>query len=219
MDNNLRFEEFFTDRLRERGFDLKKLSEASGVALKHLEALARGNFGAMPPAPYFHGYLERLGQILEFDSEAWWQRLKDGGFVKSSGGTDAMPKNRFISNISRKTIGVIVIVIVIVAYLVIQLPRALGKPEITIVFPGENPAMVAAREITLLGSARGASELKINGEFVPLAAGALWEKTVLLQSGLNSFEISAAKFLGGKTRITQQIIYRTINNNFDNNQR
>lgn len=208
MDNNLRFEEFFTDRLRERGFDLKKLSEASGIAVKHLEALARGNFKALPPAPYLHGYLERLGQILEFDSEAWWQKLKESGFVKSSGERDEMPKNRFIRNISRKTVGVVIGIIVIAVYLAIQLPRVLGKPEITMMFPQENPANISAQEITLLGSAKGANELKINGELVPLSAGALWEKTVFLQSGLNSFEIAAKKFLGGETRVIQQVIYQ-----------
>lgn len=211
MDNNLRFEEFFTDRLRERGFDLKKLSEVSGIAVKHLEALARGDFKDLPPSPYFRGYLLRLGQILDFDAEAWWQKLKNGGFVMSSGKEDVMPKNRFIRNISRKTLGIIVTVIVIAVYLYIQLPRALGKPEIKIIFPQENPALVSVQELTLAGSAKGASEVSINGELVPLSAGELWEKTVLLQSGLNSFEIVASKFLGGETRIIQQVIYQPIN--------
>ena len=208
MDNNLRFEEFFTDRLRERGFDLKKLSEASGIAVKHLEALASGNFKALPPEPYFHGYLERLGQILEFDSEVWWQKLKGGGFVKSSGREDAMPRNRFIIKENAKVLWGAVVVIVVVLYLVFQLPRALGKPEITMIFPEANPAIVAVGELTLMGSAKGASELYVNNELVPLSAGALWEKTALLEPGLNAFEVVAKKFLGGETSIIQQVVYQ-----------
>ena len=207
-ENGARFEEFFSERMRERGFDFKKLSDASGVAVKHLEALSRGNFAALPPEPYFRGYLNRLGQILSFDSDFWWQRLKEGGFTKSSGGADAMPRNRFITKANIKILWIAAIVLVAIIYLAAQLPRILGKPEITISFPQENPATVSAQEIILMGTARNASELYINGELVSLGEEGEWAKVVLLQSELNSFEIKAKKFLGREAVVVQRVLYQ-----------
>lgn len=207
MDNNLRFEEFFTERARERGFSPKKLSEVSGVPLKHVEALARGDFQNLPPAPYFRGYLVKLGQVLEFDHEMWWRKLKDSGFAATSGAKDEMPKNRFVTKVGSKILWVIVIVIAIVAYFYFQIPHLLGTPGVTIISPAENPAVSPSQNIVISGLAENASELKINGEKIPLSANGAWEKEILLHSGLNSFEISASKFLGGETREIQQIIY------------
>ena len=61
------FPSFFNERLKERGLTLKRLSELSGISVKHLEALAAGQFDNLPPAPYLRGYLLKLGQVLGFD--------------------------------------------------------------------------------------------------------------------------------------------------------
>ena len=208
MDNNTRFEEFFTERVRERGFNLKKLSETSGISLKHIEALAEGNFQNLPPAPYFRGYLARLGQILDFDHEIWWRKLKDGGFAATAGDKDKMPKNRFISKKHAKFIWLGAAVSLAAIYFFTQMPRILGIPGIQIISPVENPATSATQDTIISGTAKNSSELKINGEKIPLADGGAWGKRVLLQLGLNSFEISASKFLGEETKTIQQIIYQ-----------
>ncbi len=208
MDNNVNFEEFFADRLRERGFDLKKISEVSGIALKHIEALASGNFKNMPPEPYFRGYLIRLGRILNFDHDIWWNKLKSGGFIKTSGHADAMPKNRFVGRPSTKILLASVAAFIFIIYLAVQLPNILGKPRVALTAPPSNPYTTSIQEITLSGTARGASEVRINGETITLGPDGSWSKTVLLQSGLNSFEINAKKFLGGEDSIMQQIIYQ-----------
>ena len=55
------FETFFRERIKDRGISLKKLSELTGIAISHLENMVRGNFDDVPSAPYFHGYIIRLG--------------------------------------------------------------------------------------------------------------------------------------------------------------
>lgn len=211
MDNNLRFEEFFAERMREHGFNIKKLADASGVPIKYLEALTEGKFENLPPAPYFRGYLVRLGQVLDFDHEIWWRKLKDGGFTASAGDKDQMPKNRFISKKNEKFIWMGAAILFVAIYFFAQMPRLLGAPEIRITSPAENPAISELQDVVISGTAKNASELKINGEKIALTNGAAWEKNVLLQRGLNSFEISASKFLGGEIKIVQQIIYRPAN--------
>lgn len=209
-ENNFRFEDFFKEKVRERGIDLKKLSENSGIALKHLNAIAAGDFKKLPSAPYFRGYLMRLGEILDFDPEMWWQRLNTGGFVKTSGSEDRMPKNRFVTKINSKILWISAGILVAIIYLVIQLPRILGRPEITITFPQENPAIASFQELNILGTVENASELKINGESIQIEENGLWQKKVLLQSGPNPFEITAKKFLGRETKIELKIIYQPV---------
>lgn len=211
MDNNLRFEEFFADRMRERGLNPKKLSELSGIAVKHIEALSRGQFSALPPAPYLRGYLNRLGQILNFDPDVWWKKLEIGEFVKSSGRQDELPRNRFVNKISSKPFWGGILGVVVLVYLVLALPKMMGKPQIAMTFPTENPATSSASLIILRGTTKNATEVYIGNESLDLAPDGSWEKTVMLGSANpNSFEIAAKKFLGGETKIIQQVIYQPI---------
>ena len=80
--NDLPFEQFFAEKIKERGVSLKKLSEITGIAPSHIENLLRGDYENMPSAPYFHGYMLHLGAVLDFDGEEWWARLKKEGVDK-----------------------------------------------------------------------------------------------------------------------------------------
>lgn len=210
MENleNLDFQYFLNEKIRERGLNLKRLAEISGIAVKHLEALSAGNFSNIPPAPYLRGYLQKLGQILNFEPEMWWVRLKEGGFIKDSMAIhDARASAKFTKLSAPKiTLGGI-IVLAATLYVLLQLSRIFGKPLITITYPTQNPASATSSEITVTGMVKNNGSLYLNGEQVPLNKDGSWEKTVLLQSGINSIEVKAKKFLGGETKIIEQIIY------------
>ena len=49
--NDLPFEQFFAEKIKERGLSLKKLSEMTGIAPSHIENLLRGDYENMPSAP------------------------------------------------------------------------------------------------------------------------------------------------------------------------
>ncbi len=206
---NFDFAQFLRGRIKERGLNLKKLSEVSGIATKHLEAIASGSFHNVPSVPYFRGYILRLGQILDFDGESWWAKLKEEtGSIKSSETEDAPSGNRFVC-VKNKKIVVLAIaaILLIVLFLGFGLARISGKPVIKITSPIESPATVSASEVDIAGTLKNASELYINGELINPDTGGFWSKTVLLGAGTNSFEIRAKKFLGGETKIIEQIIY------------
>lgn len=215
MENieNLDFQYFFNERIRERGLNLKKLSEISGIALKHLENLSRGDFSKLPSEPYFRGYLVKLGRILEFDPQGWWVKFRESGFIKNSGANDLLAKNLHPSKKpSRRTAALLVILAIFLLYVGFRFSKIFGKPEITIASPAQNPATVGTSEINLSGTVNDASNLYINGEAVTIGASGSWSKTVLLQSGVNSLEVRAEKFLGGETKIVEQIIYEPAAN-------
>ncbi len=204
---NTDFPQFFIQAVKERGYNLKKLSEASGISLKHIESLACGNFEAMPSAPYFHGYLQKLGALLDFDAETWWTKLRAGNFVHDATHRDALVKSRR----TRKSFGNLVwiggLCAIVLLYLTFQFTRIFGRPVITLRYPTQNLAVVSEPNVNLAGTLENGTELYVNNESVALAAGGAWEKSVLLQQGLNTLEIRAKKFLGGEATTVTQIVY------------
>ena len=211
--NDLPFEQFFAEKIKERGVSLKKLAEMTGIAPAHIENLLRGDYESMPSAPYFHGYMMHLGAILDFDGEEWWVKLKKEGVIKNSGELDTMPRNRFIKQSPPKYLWWIGAGVLVLIYLALQAPRIFGKPTLTVLFPDANPYVTASSTITLAGTVSGADSLYLVGangetEQIIVAADGSWQKGVLLGVGPNPFEISAKKFLGGQTTVTEQIFYQ-----------
>ncbi|MBI4087734.1 MAG: helix-turn-helix domain-containing protein [Candidatus Liptonbacteria bacterium] len=202
------FFSFLNGRIKDKGLNLKKISELSGISLKHLEALGREDFSAMPPAPYFRGYLIKLGEILDFDPDPWWSKIKSAGAVRNSGEEDAPPRNRFIKPQFLKFIWAAIVGLVVLLYISLQSSRILGKPNIQVVYPETNPAVAASNTITLKGSVSNWNELTLNGEPISVSRDGEWEKIVLLEPGLNSLELKAKKFLGGEIKVIEQIIYQ-----------
>jgi hypothetical protein len=206
----INFQTFFVAKIKDRGISLKKLSEATGIAPAHLEAIVHGRFDDLPSAPYVRGYLVRLGKVLEFDGEAWWERLKKEGFANNSGPADSLPNNRFIRKSPAKFIWIGIAAILIIIYLGFQIPILFGKPSLSITFPAQNPYTTGSSTLTIEGTAQGANSLSLNGDSITVAQDGSWEKTVLLQNGLNTFDISAKRLLGGSNDITEQILYQGI---------
>ena len=96
----------FTTASKKKGISLKKLSDMTGISMNHIENMLRGDFENVPPTPYFRGYLIRLGEVLNFDGEAWWEKIKREEGVGTSGPADALPKNRFIRKSPAKMIAI-----------------------------------------------------------------------------------------------------------------
>ena len=206
--DELAFQEFLAGRMRDKGLSVKRLSEATGIAPSHLENMLHGNFDDLPSTPYFRGYVLRIAKALDFDGHEWWDRLRGEEFVKISGPQDALPQNRFVKRApSIMAWGIVGVVILIIIAFVIALPRITGQPSIAVSSPSSTPFNATSTTFTLRGTVRNADSLFLNGDTIPIAADGTWEKGVLLQNGVNTFEISAKKLLGGEAKATEQIIY------------
>jgi cytoskeletal protein RodZ len=204
---DINFQTFFAAKIKDRSLSIKKISEATGIAPAHLESMAHGRFDDLPSSPYVRGYLIRLGKVLDFDGEEWWEKIKKERIV-SSGPTDSLPGNRFIRQSHTKLVWIAVVIAVVIIYLAFQIPIIFSSPRISVILPDQNPYTTSSSTFTLEGSVRGADSLTLNGDTVTISATGSWQKTVLLQNGPNTFEISAQKLLGGKTTITEQIFYQ-----------
>lgn len=216
MDHeDITFEEFLAARMREKGLSAKRLSEMTGIAPAHLENLISGHFDVLPSAPYFRGYLIRLGKTLDFDGEAWWKRIQKGTPARRSGPSDALPSNRFMKRDAQKWIWVTgIIVLLVVLYLAFELSRIIGKPVLTVTTPPQTPYITASSTLTLAGVVQGADTLYLsNGgasssEEIMVSPDGTWQKSVLLQGGPNAFRLTAKKFLGSETTVTEEVIYQ-----------
>ena len=201
------FEQFFAEKIKEKGISLKRLAEMTGIAPAHIENLLRGDYEEMPSAPYFRGYLLRLGKALDFNGEEWWVKFKKAKDVKRSGEGDDLPDNRFIKQNPPGYVWAILAGAVIILYLAFQAPRIFGKPIVNVSFPSQNPFVTESSTLTLEGTAQGADSFTLNGDPITIAQDGTWQKTVLLQTGPNTYQITAKKFLGGQTDKVEQIFY------------
>jgi hypothetical protein len=206
------FENFFNDKVKARGLNLERISEQTGISLKHLESLSRGHYEAMPPAPYFRGYLAKLGALLDFDPELWWARFQAMGVVKKSGPQDQLPKNRFARSSKIKFVIFGIVALAILIYFGMSLPRILGKPQLNIDYPPKEVITVHDERIWSEGSLKNGSNLTLNGEPIQVADDGTWRKEVLLDPGLNTLNFDAKKFLGREVNEIRQVNFEAILN-------
>lgn len=202
------FNVFFAEKLRDRNFTLEKLAEASGISERNLESLLKGDYKNLPAAPYLRGYFIEIGKILDFDGEEIFKKWKEEAQseVKMSGPQDRLPQNRFSRRPIAKYFWFGLLGVLILSYLVLQLPRLLGLPEIAVNNPREPRIFYGEEKILISGTVANANEIYINKERVEIKDG-LWEKEVVLFDGLNAIEITAKKFLGGEAKAVREIIY------------
>ncbi|OGZ02453.1 MAG: hypothetical protein A2430_00730 [Candidatus Liptonbacteria bacterium RIFOXYC1_FULL_36_8] len=204
------FKEILINAIENKGVNLSKLSELSRVPERYLELLIRGEFNNLPSAPYIHGYLTHISHILDVEDELLWEAFKKENFIKTSGASDELPKNRFsIQTVSNtKTFAIGGFAVLALVYFIFRFNSLFGKPELTVTTPKEEIITVSSSVFFIKGSTDKDAKLTINDEMINMDENNNFSKSVLLQGGINSFEIKAKKFLGRETSVTRQIIYQ-----------
>jgi hypothetical protein len=208
MAEDLNFQAFFNSRVREKGYTLERLSRTTGIAIKHLEKMSAGNLTGLPARPYFHGYLVKLGQVLEFDAEAWWEKLTAEQLVQSSGAADALPVNRFAQvPLNKGAVAAGIFGALLLAYFIFSFSSIFGLPTLTITSPAQSPVGVTTSDFTVAGRVENANTLTVNNTPVTIGENGLWRISLTLNAGLNTIEIRAKKFLGRERVEIVQISY------------
>jgi hypothetical protein len=201
------FQTFFTQKLKEQGLTLKKVSELTGITLKHLENLNCGNWTDLPAAPYLRGYFLKLGEALEFDGEEAWNYFRREVEVSTSGSEDTLPKNCFLKRSSTRKIVLIAGAAVILIILLSRIPQILGRPDLTLVYPTADLTTSNTKEIIISGEIKGGDKVLVNGDEVVISETGTWQQKINLDPGLNSVEIIGEKFLGQEIKIIKQVVY------------
>lgn len=207
------FKNFLEGKLQNNKMDLKHLSELSGIALNNLQDLIEENTTNLPPSPYVRGYLIKLGKILDFDGEEWWEYFKNKKDLKSSGKGDELPQNRFISFKFKKYILILFVIILILIYFIIRYNNIFGRPIIELNIPSYI-LNVTSKNFVIKGEVKNIDKLFINLEEVFVDKDGKFNKEIILQPGINNIEIKVQKLLRPETKILRQIFYQESQNFF-----
>ncbi len=201
------FREIILNAIEEKGIAIGKLAELSRVPERYLELLLREEYDRLPSAPYLHGYLLRLARVLNLDSELLWEIFKKEYRLKTSGLEDRLPVNRFaidtLSNTKILVTGGLIILALL--YLAFRWNTLFGKPSLVILDPAASVISAASNVYTIRGSTGRNVKITINNDLIETDNRGSFSKDVFLESGDNTFTITAKKLLGRATTVTRQI--------------
>jgi len=194
-----------------RGFNAETLAEMSDIPVRYINAFLEEDFSKLPPAPYIRGYLAKLGDVLNLDSEVLLETYKNENAnqaVKSSGAYDKLPSNRFVAKPANRVVVAIIIIVVLAIFLIFGLKDFFGTPGVEITSPAVNNFTTDLSSIKLIGKLDNSRDkLTINGEEILIGNDGFFEHEFSLQSGINTIEFNISRFLGKETRVIKQVIY------------
>jgi len=221
--------EVLSEIILERGITLDKLSQLTNIPKRYLIAMMDNDFKNMPAAPYARGYITKICSVLEINSKQAIDAYNKIG-LKTSGKDDFLPQNRFaLAKHYKKSWLIIVIIMTIIAITGLIFTNRhifadfFGIPSIEVNIPAreDNSPLLETNEqfFAIQGIINPQDSITINGEAVPVSEEGVFIKEVLLNAGLNTFEIRAQRPLGRETMIVREIFNITENLNVEiNNQ-
>jgi len=205
------FSQILVEAMQHYDFNIEKLSRATGISERFLEAFINENFSELPPAPYVRGYLREIGKFLNLNGDELWQiYLKGRNDIKSSGEKDRLPSNRFAFSpfFGRAAIIVFLFLVVVFSYLIVRGGSILGQPSLEIISPKQDFLVTNETDFLIQGKTDTFVILTLNGNRLYPDKDGNFELKVRLQPGLNSFEFKAKRFLGREKVIVRQIVYQ-----------
>ncbi len=191
-----------------KGLTAKKIADQTGIPERYIEMMLSGNTAKLPPAPYVHGYIAKLAEILDFDKDTMWRLYQKESPLARSGNRDRLPDNRFAAG--HLSTGWLVggsVFALIVAYFGYGAYQAFQPPFLEITTPESENSTVAQPTIILQGRTDHAYTTTLNGSELYVEKSGTFEKEFQLREGLNTLEFSAKKFLGKTSVVIRNIIY------------
>lgn len=200
--------EILADAMKAKGVSAEKLAQTTGISDRFISLLLDDRFDKLPSAPYVHGYILKIAEILNLDGEELWRvYFKHTDMVKKSGANDALPKNRFISRtVSKKIFLWSALGLVVLIYILVQLFSFFKNPGVSLEGVDDD-TVVATSTFHLVGKADAKDNIILNGEQLYPAANGIFEKDITLTPGFNTLKFEIKKFLGKEYTFERQIFY------------
>lgn len=192
-----------------KGLSIERLAEITDIPERFIKAIMDENISSLPSSPYIRGYLVRMAEALNLNGGELWEIYKEKLDIKTSGGKDKLPQNRFESKpFKKRNIIFIALAVVIVVFLVSKAGRLLGIPSIDINSPAIDNIIVTEPFIDLRGRVDTQDKLMINSEEVTADENGYFTKQFSLEPGLNSIEFKVKRLLGKETTVVRKVIYQ-----------
>lgn len=193
--------------MAERGINPEKLSYVTNIPTRFITALLEGNFKELPAKPYVRGYLIKIAAALGVENEVIMGAYRESMEIRSSGGKDRLPMNRFaIQKINKNFVVGTVIVAGLLIFLGLRINDIMGTPTLQVNL-SESPSTTTNQTLKITGKMSARDKLTLNQEIVYTNQDGTFQKDVTLSPGLNTFEFDATRFLGRETKIVRQVVY------------
>ncbi len=206
------FTNILRDALRARGYSVERLAKETGISDRFLSLMLEERYGELPPSPYVHGYIVRIGKVLDFDGEEMWQMyFREKKDIKKSGERDKLPPNRFL--LKRVHVSALVAALLLAGIAVYFFVSSYRSADITkalsIMDLGGETTVVTTSTLRVAGTVSGNATLTINGSAVYPDINGAFTHTLNLSPGMNAVVFEVRGMLGRTGEVTRYVFFRT----------
>ena len=197
--------------MKNRGMDIEKLAREADVPEHFIYFILEEKFEKLPAAPYLHGYILKIADVLEINGDKFWEQyFQKNQALKTSGRTDHLPKNRFaVSWLNKRVLIVVLVILAVVAYFLIRAFLSFNISRVlTIQNFNEERIVLTVPTYTIKGRVNPAYQLTINDSPVYPEDSGDFSTIINLEPGFNTIVFGIKGPLGRKDELVRQI-YRT----------
>lgn len=198
------------EAMRAKGISAEKLARETGISERFLFLMLEEKLDKLPASPYLHGYIIKIADILDMDGEKLWSTyFKNNRYLRSSGGTDRLPKNRFAaSRVNKKVLVVFLVILIVAAYFIVRTLAGFDlSRELSLEDFSENIIVSQEETYTLRGNVNPALRLTINDDPIYAGEDGDFEKNIELEPGFNTVILKLEGLLNREDELVKQIYY------------
>lgn len=177
---------------------LTEMEERTKIQKSYLQAFEENDFDHLPEPLYVRNFLKTYVRALGGDETYFVERFDIERGTCDYVGSARLPRRRaraiqfLVASRFIKYSILGVFAIALVTYLGLQLRAITAPPQIVVTEPSDG-FMTGEATISVTGLAKGATDVRINGETVLLDQEGKFELDVALERGLNVITIEGAK--------------------------
>lgn len=212
---------------KRKGVDLRAAELETKVAMKHLQALERGEYHRLPEAVYVRGFLTRYAVYLglkpesvlsDYDSEyACYQQVRhvrtsrqgapEEGLLRPHVSDDWLKQRKqwYITPEVLWGSALSSFAILVLGYIWFQVTSFAAAPPLDVTTPG-SALRVSVDQVDVSGVTDPTAKLKINDQPVAVSSDGHFQQQIRLMDGVNTIEVSATNKADKETTKTIQLL-------------
>lgn len=180
---------------KRKHLSLEQAEEATKVRRRFLEALEKGDYGALPADVYTMGFLAKYAEFLGTSKEELLEEYRrERGRTKGRrlfSPETALKEKRFILTPRLMVFGLIALVFIgLIGYIFYSAKNFTSPPNLEISSPVQE-SVIRQDSVEVIGKTDEGATLKINDQVVYLDDRGNFHEKVKLQPGLNNIELCA----------------------------
>lgn len=213
LHNKRELGEKLQNQRKRLNLNLEKISEKINVPLKYLVALENGDYKNLPANIYSKNFLKKFLRTLKLPEEPLIEQ-----FLEERNSFNILNQNKgadnFVARVAKRnlldmpkiirTLSVILVVAALLGYLGFEIKDIVTPPKLAIFEPQDN-LVISGSTAVIRGQTEKEARILINNQEVLSDPEGNFEKSLQLQSGINTIKITAKK-----KHSRENIIYKNI---------